>query len=187
MKPLIPCLIVLLISCSTAFAQKPDPEATTVPQAVTTTVSPEVSQFQKIEDAWSIAINQRDQYGLENVLSPLFLGVGANGDITTRDQQVVEALANTDKSLWLSQKVISVRMMGDTAVANGTYALRHQQGSKTVTDNGVFTHVFERTHNRWMCVNSQRTMVRSDGPSDKHKKSSASSQSFHIPLFSHGK
>ncbi|MFP5276856.1 MAG: nuclear transport factor 2 family protein [Acidobacteriota bacterium] len=186
MKFSIACLSVLLVSYPAAFAQSAAPAAA-APQAVTTTASPEVGEFQKIEDAWSTAVNQHDQYGLENVLSPLFLGVAANGDISTRDQEVVQTLSNNDKSLWLSQKVISVRMMGDTAVANGTYLLRHQDGNKTVTDNGVFTHVFERTHNRWLCVNSQRTLVRTDGPPEKHKKSSSAAEPFHIPLFSHGK
>lgn len=186
MKFLVSCLIVFLIPCYAVLGQNPDP-AIAVPQAVATTTSPEVSQFQKIEDAWSTAVNQHDQYGLENVLSPLFLGVGANGDITTRDQQVVTTISNNDKSLWLSQKVISVRMMGDTAVANGTYTLRHEDGNKVLNDKGVFTHVFERSHDRWMCVNSQRTLVRTDAPSDKRKKASAASGAFHIPLFSHGK
>ena len=186
MKYFIPCLAILLGSGSAAFSQSAG-MAAAVPQAVTSTASPEIGQFQKIEDAWSAAINRHDQYGLENVLSPLFLGVAANGDISTRDQEVAQAITDNDKSLWLAQKVIAVRMMGDTAVANGTYSLRHQDGAKTVDDQGVFTHVFERTHNRWMCVNSQRTIVHVDGPATKHKKSSSASEPFHIPLFSRGR
>lgn len=185
MKFFMPCLAVFLVSCCAAFAQNPDPAAA-MPQAVASTASTEVSQFQKIEDAWSTAVNQHDQYGLENVLSPLFLGVAANGDIATRDQEVVQTISSDDKSLWLSQKVITVRMLGDTAVANGTYTLRHQDGTKTVNDKGVFTHVFERTHNRWICVNSQRTLVRTDGPAAKQKKSFTAAEPFHIPLFSRG-
>ncbi len=88
---------------------------------VTTTVSPEVAQFQKIEDSWSDAVNRRDQYALELVLSPLFVDVSAQGDVTTRNQQVVQVISSQDKSLYLTQKVITVRMLGDIAVANGTY------------------------------------------------------------------
>jgi len=54
--------------------------------------SPQKSEFQKIEDAWSTAINLRDQYGLELVLSPLFVDVSAGGDITTRNQQLAQRL-----------------------------------------------------------------------------------------------
>ena len=42
---------------------------------VTETISPEILQFQKIEDSWSDAVNRRDQYSLELVLSPLFVDV----------------------------------------------------------------------------------------------------------------
>ncbi len=54
---------------------------------------PTCKQFQKIEDAWADAINRRDQYSLENVLSPLFVDVSASGDITTRNQQLAFLIA----------------------------------------------------------------------------------------------
>ncbi len=69
--------------CCAAAAQNPasDPAAGAVPPAgklgVTETVSPEIVQFQKIEDSWSDAVNRHDQYGLELVLSPLFVDVSA--------------------------------------------------------------------------------------------------------------
>ena len=40
-----------------------------------------------------MAVNKHDQFGLENVLSPLFVDVAANGDITTRNQQVVQVIS----------------------------------------------------------------------------------------------
>jgi ketosteroid isomerase-like protein len=178
------CISVVLVSCCVhAQTAASDPPAD-IPQAVTTTASPEVLQFQKIEDNWSNAINQHDQFGLENVLSPLFVDIAANGDITTRNQQVVQVISTDDKSLWLSQKVITVRMLGDIAVANGTYALRHNVSGKTVDEKGVFTHVFERTHGGWMCINSQRTVLRQDGPGGKQKKQSTAEEPFHIPFIS---
>ena len=66
--------------------------------------SPEIAQFQKIEDAWSNAVNQHDQYGLELVLSPLFMDVSANGDITTRNQQVAQVIAGEDKTATLPRR-----------------------------------------------------------------------------------
>ena len=93
---------------------------------VTETISPEILQFQKIEDSWSDAVNRRDQYGLELVLSPLFVDVSASGDVTTRNQQVAQVISGEDKTLYLTQKVVTVRMLGDIAVANGTYTLHHK-------------------------------------------------------------
>ena len=181
------CCSVVLLSCS-AIAQSTPPAQ--VPAGVTSSGSPEVRQFQKIEDAWSNAINLRDQYGLELVLSPLFVNVSSTGDITTRDQQIATLLSEDDKTLRLDQRVITVRMMGDIAVANGTYTLHHKAGSSEVDEKGVFTQVFERVRGNWLCVNSQRTAVE-EGPNgnkgkSKTKKPSNAEMPFHIPLFSRG-
>ncbi len=192
------CFSALLLSCCAAIAQSPAPAsahalpgasaATGVPASsgVTSTQSPDLVLFQKIEDNWSNAINQHDQYGLENVLSPLFVDVAANGDITTRNQQIVQVLNGDDKTIWLTQKIITVRMLGDIAVANGTYTLHHKVNSAVVDEKGVFTHVFERLRGGWVCVNSQRTSIKPENVNSKQKKQSQSSEPFHIPLFSRG-
>ena len=174
------CFSVVRLSC-TALAQVPAPTPPPVQMPITTTSSPEIKQFQKIEDSWDDAINKRDQYGLELVLSPLFLDVAASGDISTRNQQVAYLLETGDKSLHLEQKVITVRMMGDIAVTNGTYVLHHRGASGQVDEKGVFTHVFERAHSGWLCINSQRTVLREDG--GKTKKQSNAELPFHIPIF----
>ena len=67
-----------------------------------------------------------------------------SGDVTTRNQQVAQVISGEDKTLYLTQKVITVRMLGDIAVANGTYTLHHKVNSAQVDEKGVFTHVFER-------------------------------------------
>jgi hypothetical protein len=178
------CIPVAFSLCCAALAQSPAPATTaeTAPQNVTSAGSSEAQQFQKIEDAWSNAVNQHDQYGLENVLSPLFVDVAANGDITTRNQQIVQVISGEDKNVWLTQKVITIRMLGDIAVANGTYTLRHNVNAKPVDEKGVFTHVFERSHGGWVCINSQRTVLRED-PGSKQKRPSTTTEPFHIPLF----
>src|SRR5208282_1867259 len=122
-------------------------------------------------------------YALELVLSPLFVDVSASGDITTRNQQVAMAIAGEDKTIHLDQRVVTVRMLGDIAVANGTYALHHKVGSAESNEKGVFTHVYERAHGTWLCINSQRTLLREDTNS-KQKKQSNAEMPFHIPLFS---
>jgi ketosteroid isomerase-like protein len=176
------CFFVVLLSIS-AIAQSAEGTATPTPVGVTSTASPEITQFQGIEDNWSNSINMRDQYGLELVLSPLFVDVSARGDITTRNQQLADLIGGEDKTLHLDQKVITVRMLGDTAVANGTYVLHHRVATSQVDEKGVFTHVFERTRGGWTCINSQRTSLRADAPG-KTKKQSNAEMPFHIPLFS---
>jgi hypothetical protein len=185
---------VVLLSSSAALAQAPEqnPAQTPAPalapatpptqQPVTSAESPEKREFQKIEDAWSSAINLRDQYALELVLSPLFVDVSADGDITTRNQQLAQLITGEDKTLHLDQRVITVRMLGDIAVTNGTYLLHHKVRQAQVDERGVFTHVFERTRGGWLCINSQRTVLREDSNA-KTKKPSNAEMPFHIPLF----
>jgi hypothetical protein len=187
------CLIALFFLCSVAIAQTSATAQATAPAtapataqgqpAVTSTQTSEVAQFQKIEDSWADSVNRHDQYGLELVLSPLFVDVAANGDITTRNQQLATVMTGDDKTLYITQKVITVRMLGDIAVANGTYTLHHKVNTAQVDEKGVFTHVFERLRGGWVCVNSQRTAVREES-NVKQKKSNSTSEPFHIPLFS---
>jgi ketosteroid isomerase-like protein len=180
--------LILLFCCCAAISQSSaGDDATAAPAAAapqstaTSTEGTEVAQFQKIEDSWSDSVNRRDQYALELVLSPLFVDVSASGDVTTRNQQLAEVITGEDKTLSLSQKVITVRMLGDIAVANGTYTLHHRATSGEVDEKGVFTHVFQRNRGGWLCVNSQRTTLREDPA--KGKKQSSAETPFHIPLF----
>lgn len=192
MRPIFAtCFSAVLLSCCAAAAQNfqpANPAATATapaPSGATSTQSAQIAQFQKIEDSWSDAVNRRDQYGLELVLSPLFVDVSATGDVTTRNQQVAQVISNDDKNAYLTQKVVAVRVLGDIVVANGTYSLRHKVNSSQVDDKGVFTHVFERLRGGWVCINSQRTLLREDANSKQKKQSSATAaEPFHIPFFS---
>lgn len=179
------CFTVLFLSCCALCAQAPAPAAPA--SGIATTASPEVQEFQKVEDTWSNAVNTRDQYSLEFVLSPLFIDIAADGTISTRNQQLANVLTGEDKSVHLIQHVITVRMLGDTAIVNGTYTLHHKAGAKEVDERGIFTHVFERQHGTWKCINAQRTVLRQDEPDAKKKrKPSTAEEPFHIPFFTKG-
>jgi ketosteroid isomerase-like protein len=188
MNRLSACFLAVISACCCASAQNltstpaPGPVPPADQPGVTSTANPEVVQFQKIEDNWSDSVNRRDQYGLELVLSPLFVDVSAAGDVTTRNQQVVQVISGEDKSLSLTQKVITVRMLGDIAVANGTYTLHHKMNGTEMDEKGVFTHVFERVRSGWLCINSQRTTLKQEN--SKQKKTTAAGDPFHIPFFS---
>lgn len=169
------------LACGPALAQKP------AAPAVTTADSPELQEFQKIENSWSTAVNTRDQYGMELVLSPLFVDISSSGDISTRNQQIVQLLNGEAKEMRYEQKAITVRKLGDVAVVNGTYELNYKTTAGPVTERGVFTHVFQQTRDSWLCVNSQRTLLRENvgAKAAKGEKKPTSAESpFHIPFFS---
>jgi ketosteroid isomerase-like protein len=179
---------VFLLSGCLVVAQNlsPAPVPAAAQPAAASAESPAIREFQKIEDAWDDAIDQRDQYALELVLSPLFMDVSASGDFTTRNQQLALLITGEDKTLHLEQRVITVRMLGDIAVANGTYVLRRKASAAPVEEKGVFTHVFERSRGGWLCINSQRTKLPVESNA-KAKKSTGAETPFHIPIPLFGK
>ena len=183
MKHLVLAVLAAFACTAPAFSQT---AAATAP--ITSAEVPEIRELQKVEDSWSNALNQRDQYGLELVLSPLFVNVSSTGDISTRNQQVVSLINQEDKTATTEQRVITVRMLGDVAVANGTYTYTHKVSGNVVEEKGVFTHVFQRLRGNWVCLNSQRTLLRADAPTRAKTKAAKTKNDgdlpFHIPLFS---
>jgi ketosteroid isomerase-like protein len=158
-----------------------------------TQVPPEVREMQAVEDRWTDAINKRDQYGLELVLAPQFIGVSASGDVTTRDQQIGRLFIKGEEPVSIEQKVISTRFIGDVAIVNGTYVKHWKLDKGPLDEQGIYLHVFERRGGGWLCLNSQQTVVAERGKAIAAAKSKAAPKSsssaslpFHIPLIYKG-
>ncbi|HEX4038943.1 MAG TPA: nuclear transport factor 2 family protein [Acidobacteriaceae bacterium] len=148
---------------------------------------PEVKQFQSLEDQWSTAVVKNDQYTLEYLLSPVMVDISSNGDVTTRNQQIALLFQKDEDPVSMEQRVISVRMFGDTALVSGTYITKFRSSSGDREERGIFTHVYNRAHNHWACVNAQRTAVVELGPARKNTQhKSDATGPFHIPLLFKG-
>lgn len=152
------------------------------------TQSPEIKEFQGYEDQWSNALVKGDQYTMEFLLSPLYVDISAAGDVTTRNQQIALLFDKGTEPVSLEQRVVSVRTFGDTAVVSGTYIAKFHMNGKDREERGIFTHVYERNHNRWACVNAQRTAVvdLTPGKQKAAQQKSDAALPFHIPLFHRG-
>ncbi len=120
---------------------------------------PAFREMQQVEDRWAAAVTKRDQYALELVLAPQYIGISASGDVTTRNQQIAHLFVKNAGPDSLEQKVISVRFVGDVAIVNGTYVMSWKGEKAPVLEKGIFSHVFEHVHENWLCLNSQRTVV----------------------------
>lgn len=151
-------------------------------------MTPGFREMQAVEDRWDDAVTKRDQYGMELVLAPQYIGISAAGDITTRNQQIAQLFAKTDLPEFLEQKVVSVRFVGDVAIVNGTYVMTYKGEKAPFLEKGIFSHVFEHVRTTWLCLNSQRTVV-AEGtkgagaaqPKPKAKHSDAELP-MHVPL-----
>jgi ketosteroid isomerase-like protein len=155
--------------------------------------SPAIAQMQTVEDSWNAAVSKHDQFALENLLARDYVGISAEGEVTTRNQQISHLFVAGAVPVSLTQKVIGARVLGDLAVVNGTYVMEWQGASDQakVAEKGVFTHVFRKNSaGNWQCINSQRTVVATE---DERKKKAAAPASksnaalpLHIPLIYKG-
>jgi ketosteroid isomerase-like protein len=151
------------------------------------TETPAFREMQAVEDRWSDAITKRDQYGMELVLAPQFIGISASGDVTTRNQQIAGLFVKGTGPDSLEQKVISVRFVGEVAIVNGTYVISWKTEKGPFQEKGIFSHVFEHVHNNWLCLNSQRTVVAENVKGTVQEKPKSTKRSdaalpMHIPL-----
>jgi ketosteroid isomerase-like protein len=155
--------------------------------------SPAVATMQQVEDSWDAAVTKHDQFALENMLARDFVGISAEGDVTTRNQQISHLFVAGAEPVSLTQKVIGARVMGDLAVVNGTYVMEWQGTSdqQKVAEKGVFTHIFRKnSEGNWQCINSQRTVVATEDERKKkaavHTSKSNAALPLHIPLIYKG-
>ena len=147
--------------------------------------SPEIVAMQQVEDSWDAAVSKHDQFALENLLARDYVGISAEGDVTTRNQQISHLFVAGAEPVSLTQKVIGARVLGDVAVVNGTYVMEWQGTSDQhkVAEKGIYTHVFRKNSaGNWQCINSQRTVVATDEERKKKAAAPASKSSAALPL-----
>lgn len=147
--------------------------------------APQVATMQQVENTWDAAVSKHDQFALENLLAADFVGIAADGNVTTRNQQIADLFIAGAEPASLTQTVVGARVLGEIAVVNGTYVMQWKGGGEKIAEKGVFTHIFRRTNRGgWQCINSQRTVVATDEERKKaavHAKSSAPLP-LHVPL-----
>ena len=135
----------------------------------------QVAAFQKVEDQWSTALVNHDQFTLETILDANFVDVSSTGEISSRNQVVAAMFENgVPRAQTMRQKVDNVRIIEDVAIVNGTYAETTKLNGVERAEQGVFTHIYQRARGVWKCVQSQRTALPQSATEGKksHKKRS---------------
>ncbi len=62
-----------------------------------------------------------------------------------------------------------------------------KDGSSSLEERGIFTHVYQRVRSNWLCINSQRTLVAEEsGAKQKTAKKSNAELPFHVPFLFKG-
>jgi ketosteroid isomerase-like protein len=143
--------------------------------------SPEIAKVRTIESNWANALVKKDQYALDLALSPNYVDISATGEVTTKDQQIARLFSQNYPLTAYNETITSIRVLGDTAIAQGTYTLRRKWGDAMQEDRGIFTHVYQRTRTSWQCINGQRTIVREQVAAPR-KTEKAGELPFHIPF-----
>jgi hypothetical protein len=144
-----------------------------------------IAQFQKLEDQWSEAVARRDQYGLELLMSPIFVNIGSDGEVETRNQQIAALFEKSGpQPVSMEQRVVNVRTFEDMALVDGTYIVKWKINGQVREERGIFTHVYQHARGNWICVHSQRTAVveKTDQKPKSSSKKSNAELPFHVPL-----
>jgi ketosteroid isomerase-like protein len=150
-------LVVLSVTAPAAHAQTTqDASASYAAQSSDT---PDVLKVKDIETSWAEALVKKDQYALDLALAPSYVGISATGEVTTKNQAIARLFATNYSVLGYNETITSIRVLGDTAVAQGTYTLRRRWGNDVQEEQGIFTHVYGRVRDTWQCVNGQQTVV----------------------------
>src|ERR1700744_5064879 len=108
------CLALSVVGVEAQQAQPAQPQQAQ-PSQQAIPEPPEFHDMQQVEDRWATAVTKRDQYGMELVLAPQFIGISATGDVTTRNQQIAALFVKGKPPESLQQKVVSVRFVGEVA------------------------------------------------------------------------
>jgi hypothetical protein len=74
-----------------------------------------------------------------------------------RNQQIAMLFEKDAAPLSRDQCVISVRKFDSVALVIGTYIEQQRVNGKLVRQEGKFTHVYQKVHSNWRCVNAYRT------------------------------
>jgi hypothetical protein len=179
--------LFLFALCAASGAMFAQSSVAVTPVTANASQTAEIKEMQKLEDQWSDAVVKRDQYGLELLLSPLYVGISSSGEVSTRNQQIALLFQKTSDPLTMEQRVVSARLLGDVAVVNGTYITRHKDGSNTIEERGIFTHVYQRVRSNWLCINAQRTLIAEETPGkQKVSKKSNAELPLHVPFLFKG-
>jgi ketosteroid isomerase-like protein len=146
----------------------------------------ETAKIRELESNWAAALVKKDQYALDLALSPTYVDISATGEVTTKNQQIAHLFVPDYGVAGYNETLTSVRVLGDTAIAQGTYTLRRKLGSQMQEERGIFTHVYQRARESWQCINGQRTVVREQVAVAKpaEKKSELP---LHVPFTGHKK
>lgn len=159
--------------------------------AASETLSPATMEaFQKIENRWTKAINEHDQYDLEFLLAPEMLDISSAGQLTTRNQQIANILGKNSESLSVQARVGNVRVFGDVAIVIGTYIEQGRIKNKPLQHTGIFTHVYYRARNHWVCISAQQTAIaepiESKGRGSKGSRNRGRPPAISLPLPNQG-
>jgi hypothetical protein len=181
---LVPGAVLALALSSTALHAQSTPAGSTAPDATQAQdSSPEIAALQRVTDQWDDAVQQHDAYALDLVLSPKMTDISADGQLRSRDQLVSSLTQKNSPVRTLGQKVTQARILGDMAIVNGIYGIKFRQddeGRNLPDERGVYTQVFERLQNQWICINSQRTLVPAPRADKKKKEARNDTKFLHL-------
>jgi ketosteroid isomerase-like protein len=157
MKRLMAMSLMMMLCTGVALtrAQTKAPDTKT-PVASSSSAADELKQ---IENDWAAAVKAKDAGKLGEILADSWVGLGWDGKITDKAQNLAELKAQGNSLSNFEMGPMNVRLFGNTAVVTGSDTEKSTEAGKDTSGKYIWTDVFVKQNGKWRAVASQSTRV----------------------------
>ena len=116
-------------------------------------------QVKALHEQHRIAALQGDASFSEKYLASGYLGIGADGRLITKDQEVQMRRSGAVKYEAIDERDVKVRVYGDTAIVSALASVKMSVNGKPITGDHRATFVWVKQGGNWKLASFQATRV----------------------------
>lgn len=110
------------------------------------------ADIEALEKKWSAALAANDAAALAPLLADDWTNVSEDGTLQSKAEFLESLKSGSLKFTSCTLKKTTVRVYGDTAVVVGEDSAKGTQDGESFDDDGVFTDVWVKQGDKWVCV-----------------------------------
>jgi hypothetical protein len=119
-------------------------------------------QIKTLHEQGRLAALKGDATFLEKYLTDNYMGIGSDGRMITRDQDILMLKSGAIKYEAIDERDVKVRVYGDTAILNALAYLKMTVNGKPLSDDHRATFVWVKQEGAWKEASFQATRVASE-------------------------
>jgi len=114
-----------------------------------------------MEKAWNQAYKARDVVALDSILDDNIVLVNDDGSVQTKAEFLasVKASGPDSQEQQVAPESLSVRVVGNVAVAHGTFRAKGTENGKPYTRRERFVDTWINRNGKWVCIATDATPI----------------------------